>query len=423
MIESKDFGVLLQLREKAIKYREKAERKIIEKMIESQKYSPRMLNDKKSQLEKWVSKEKEEIKQTKNHLLEKWNQTKAVLEQTEHNAKMIKQQLGSVGCSRKASLNFASPLSEQALDSINLLSYNEGSKTEKNVSVDEDEETKVRQYSEPHRLLQSESENLGGHGSNSAISLRISVLSNKSEELDLKKNSMEFYKLQRTREVEKLASLIPPELVEERKNHSETFIVGDIFKTLLYEDDDMDKLLLQKPKAMDLPDNKIFEYKPQPETPQEKSSQEEDEEIDKSTDKFDLPAIKSLEKSPSDLLDDFEDDGEIQPRIKHSPETSDDALNILDAKLGHHRKESSKNSSDIKKVDDLDMERLLGDDEPVNLEEGFFGQISDQFSGKLDQNFLREFNNEIKMKSLSAEDINEENAEHVVAVHEKSNER
>jgi len=64
-MESKDFGVLLQLREKAIKYREKQENKLLNKMIESQKYSPRMLNNRKLELEKWVTKEKEEIKKTK----------------------------------------------------------------------------------------------------------------------------------------------------------------------------------------------------------------------------------------------------------------------------------------------------------------------------------------------------------------------
>lgn len=65
MMESKDFGVLLQLREKAIKYREKTEKKIINKMLQSQKYSPRMLQERKIQLEKWVTKEKEEILNTK----------------------------------------------------------------------------------------------------------------------------------------------------------------------------------------------------------------------------------------------------------------------------------------------------------------------------------------------------------------------
>jgi hypothetical protein len=96
MMESKDFGVLLQLNEKAIKYREKTENKLIKKMIQSQKYSPRIVQARKVQLETWVNKEKEEISKTKNSLLEKWNQTKQVLEQTEQNAQFIKHQIGSL---------------------------------------------------------------------------------------------------------------------------------------------------------------------------------------------------------------------------------------------------------------------------------------------------------------------------------------
>lgn len=96
MIESKDFGVLLQLREKAIRYREKAEHKLIKKMVESRKYSPRTIDSKRYQLETWVTREKEEIKRTKNSLLEKWNQTREILRQTEQNALIIKQQIASI---------------------------------------------------------------------------------------------------------------------------------------------------------------------------------------------------------------------------------------------------------------------------------------------------------------------------------------
>lgn len=124
-MESKDFGVLLQLREKAVKYREKTERKLINKMIESQKYSPRIINRQKFELEQWVCYEKEEIKRTKDHLLQKWNQTKAILEETEKNARIIKQQIGSLDCSRKASLNFASPIIDHGINLDDLKSFNE----------------------------------------------------------------------------------------------------------------------------------------------------------------------------------------------------------------------------------------------------------------------------------------------------------
>lgn len=57
MMENKDFGVPIELSEKAVRYREKTENKIINKMIQSQKYSPRIINDRRVQLETWVSNE------------------------------------------------------------------------------------------------------------------------------------------------------------------------------------------------------------------------------------------------------------------------------------------------------------------------------------------------------------------------------
>ena len=230
IMESKDFGVLLQLREKAIKYREKQEKKLLNKMIESQKYSPRMLNCRKLEIEKWVTKEKEEIKRTKNQLLERWNQTKYMLEQTEHFAQIIKQQIGSIDWSRKVSINYGNVQDEQDISSMNLRSYRAEDKSENSDTVDEDEETKVIHYSEPHRLIQSESDNVMGLKSGSEISLRISVLSNKSEDIDLSKNKIELYRLQRTREMNRISSLIASDIIEERKNQSETLNIGNMFK-------------------------------------------------------------------------------------------------------------------------------------------------------------------------------------------------
>lgn len=262
-MESKDFGVLLQLREKAIKYREKQEHKLISKMIESQKYSPRMLNNRKLELEKWVTKEKEEIKKTKNQLIERWNQTKNMLEQTEHFAQVIKQQIGSLDCSRKVSISYPNVQEEQDISSMNLRSYHDEDKTENSETVDEDEETKVIHYSEPHRLVQSESDNVLGLKSGSEISLRISVLSNKSEDLDFSKNKIELYKLQRTREMNRISSLIAADLVEERKNQSETLNIGNVFKKLLDDNDNFRGFHVKKINANVKPaNNKIFDYTP-----------------------------------------------------------------------------------------------------------------------------------------------------------------
>jgi hypothetical protein len=64
IIENKEFGILSQMRE-AIKYKQKIERKIIEKMKQNEKYSPRTINHRKSEMEKWVSIEKEKLTKTK----------------------------------------------------------------------------------------------------------------------------------------------------------------------------------------------------------------------------------------------------------------------------------------------------------------------------------------------------------------------
>ena len=216
MMESKDFGVLLQLREKAVKYREKTERKMINKMIESQKYSPRMLQRQQLELEKWVNHEKEEIKKTKNQMLEKWYQTKAMIEETEKNAKLIRQQIGSLDCSRKASLNYASPINEHGINLEDLKSFNNMSNQMDSVR-DDDVATKIIHFSEPHRMVHSESENFDNNQSNSYKSLRISILSNKSQDVEVNKNKIQLYKLQRTRKMNRLSSLMTSGVLDERK--------------------------------------------------------------------------------------------------------------------------------------------------------------------------------------------------------------
>lgn len=128
-------------------------------------------------------------------------------------------------------------MSDHDLNSLNLNSYKE----DEAKSVEEDEETKAIHFSEPHRLVQSESENFCGDRTNSAISLRISVLSNKSEDVDCQKSSVKMGQLQRTKEMDKLSSLIQEDDVKSKKNQSENFHVGNVFKKLL-DDREIDKI-------------------------------------------------------------------------------------------------------------------------------------------------------------------------------------
>lgn len=386
IMESKDFGVLLQLREKAIKYREKQEHKLISKMIESQKYSPRMLNNRKLELEKWVTKEKEEIKKTKNQLIERWNQTKNMLEQTEHFAQVIKQQIGSLDCSRKVSISYPNVQEEQDISSMNLRSYHDEDKTENSETVDEDEETKVIHYSEPHRLVQSESDNVLGLKSGSEISLRISVLSNKSEDLDFSKNKIELYKLQRTREMNRISSLIAADLVEERKNQSETLNIGNVFKKLLDDNDNFRGFHVKKINANVKPaNNKIFDYTPA----------DDNQNANWYESQHSSAEICEPDKTPkSDIVNKIATLSNWDNASSQNNANADNQSDLSNLESHHHRRSSSNDNIGIKKADDLDIEKLLeGDDQDELSQNEGDNDYNKLFSGNVNFQIFDELKN------------------------------
>ncbi|CAI2383021.1 unnamed protein product [Moneuplotes crassus] len=366
MMESKDFGVLLQLREKAIRYREKTEKKIIDKMIMSQKYSPRMLHQRKIELERWVAKEKQEIKNTKTHLLEKWNQTRAVLEQTEENAQILKQQLGSIDCSRRASHNYASSISQNNIESFNLQSYREETKSNDHDEIDEDEETKVIRFSEPNRLLQSNSD------------LHISVLTHNSSLLNLDGKDFVVSALEKTNQL-KISSLIPTETIIDRKNHSETFYAEGLYKKLL---DDS-----ENPQQYE-----------QPAEEKEESKEEAKQPIKEKTPRDNFVFEYHHNKNNS------EDTMPEVPQIKKLEEPSNHgSLNDVDETESEHKKnqesQDSQNLNDIsiEKVENLDIVELLGSQEDISEPESF-SKLENQFSGMITQEFLRDLNQEISQE-------------------------
>lgn len=63
---------MLRMREDAIQYREKMEQKYISKMYKNKQLSPRTYNQKRRDLETWVTKEKDEVKKTKKVFEEQW---------------------------------------------------------------------------------------------------------------------------------------------------------------------------------------------------------------------------------------------------------------------------------------------------------------------------------------------------------------
>ncbi len=81
---------LLSMREKVIMYRERTEKKYINKMYKCNQYSPRTYQSKRKELEKWVSREKDDIKKTKTRMLDSWKKTAEMIEEAHTNALQIK---------------------------------------------------------------------------------------------------------------------------------------------------------------------------------------------------------------------------------------------------------------------------------------------------------------------------------------------
>lgn len=95
MMKEDELSKLLSMREKVMKYKESTEKRYIQKMYKAKKFSPRTYQRKRKQLEKWITKEKEEIQKSKRGLVETWKQTAQIIEDVHKNAVQIKQTLGS----------------------------------------------------------------------------------------------------------------------------------------------------------------------------------------------------------------------------------------------------------------------------------------------------------------------------------------
>lgn len=93
MIKNNEFLNLIQMREQALDYRVEKERKLIKKMFKTRQLSPRTYTQKKDQLEKWVSLEMEDIQRTKNQFQEEWDRTLQMVEETQKNADIMREQI------------------------------------------------------------------------------------------------------------------------------------------------------------------------------------------------------------------------------------------------------------------------------------------------------------------------------------------
>lgn len=93
LILTSDFSSLLNLREEALRYKEDKERDKINKLIKNSKISPRTGKNRTIELEKWITKEKEEIHKTKKIIDEARKKTEDVVKEAQINADFLKQML------------------------------------------------------------------------------------------------------------------------------------------------------------------------------------------------------------------------------------------------------------------------------------------------------------------------------------------
>eukprot|EP00826_Nyctotherus_ovalis_P027075 TRINITY_DN2110_c0_g4_i1.p1 TRINITY_DN2110_c0_g4~~TRINITY_DN2110_c0_g4_i1.p1 ORF type:complete len:930 (-),score=285.35 TRINITY_DN2110_c0_g4_i1:226-3015(-) len=84
---------LISMREKVMKYKEATEKKFIKKMLKSKEFSPRTYQRKRRDLEKWVNKEREEIKETKRSVSETWKHTAHIIEEAQRDSMNLKKLL------------------------------------------------------------------------------------------------------------------------------------------------------------------------------------------------------------------------------------------------------------------------------------------------------------------------------------------
>ena len=66
---------VIEMREQALEMRHKTQMDSMKKMLETRKFSPRTFQKKSQDLEKWVSKERENIQRSKKDIEKGWNST------------------------------------------------------------------------------------------------------------------------------------------------------------------------------------------------------------------------------------------------------------------------------------------------------------------------------------------------------------
>ena len=114
------------MREEAIRFREQQEHKLLQKMFKTKQVSPRTYEQKRKDLEIWVTKEKDEVKKTRKVFEEQWTKTALIIEQTQKNQDLMKKILGGTDANVKREHDGSLP-SENTLNNAMASSQRMGS--------------------------------------------------------------------------------------------------------------------------------------------------------------------------------------------------------------------------------------------------------------------------------------------------------
>ena len=75
ILQQKNMENLIKMREDALEARHKTQAESLQIMLDNQRFSPKTFHNKKVELEKWITKEKQQIKKSKKEIERGWLQT------------------------------------------------------------------------------------------------------------------------------------------------------------------------------------------------------------------------------------------------------------------------------------------------------------------------------------------------------------
>jgi len=80
---------MLKMREEIIKRKSESDQRLLSQRFKAQEFSPRTYDIKKGEIEKWVTKEKEEVKLSRKRYEEEFKKTQFMLSEVKINTKNI----------------------------------------------------------------------------------------------------------------------------------------------------------------------------------------------------------------------------------------------------------------------------------------------------------------------------------------------